>query len=259
VTLHKLTHTQDNYIVTTEVFEGPLDLLLDLIEKAQLDITRLALAQVTDQYLTYLHSISDQNAAEVSAFLVIAAKLIQIKSEALLPRPPEREVGEEDPGESLAHQLINYRKYKRAAEWLMQRSEAHLKTYLRLASTPKSAGKFNMTGINLTDLVLAALSVFVEKNGIPLINTLVSLPKVTIRDKIIIILASLHQKGMESFRSLLNNNLNRLDAIVTFLAILELSKRGIILVRQDSLFADILIQAVGDWNPIEDFDLEFDE
>jgi segregation and condensation protein A len=259
VTLHKLTHIQDNYIVTTEVFEGPLDLLLDLIEKAQLDITRLALAQVTDQYLAYIRSISGQDAADVSAFLVIAAKLIQIKSEALLPRPPEREVGEEDPGESLARQLIIYRKFKRTAEWLMQRTEAHLKTFLRLATAPKSTGKFNMTGVTLTDIVRAAVSAFNQKNGIPLINTVVALPKITIREKIRSILDGLRAKGKDSFRSLLNHSISRLDAIITFLAILELAKRGIIQVRQDSLFSDISIEALGDITQVDDFDLEFNE
>jgi hypothetical protein len=90
------------YTVNTPVYEGPLDLLLQLIERAELDITAIALAAVTDQYLTYIRAL--QNNArpdEISAFLVIATKLIQIKSEALLPRPPVREVGEEDPGESL--------------------------------------------------------------------------------------------------------------------------------------------------------------
>ena len=78
------------YTVTTPVYEGPLDLLLQLIERAELDITRLALAQVTDQYLVHIRALTNLAAEEVSAFLVIASRLIQIKSEALLPRPPSR-------------------------------------------------------------------------------------------------------------------------------------------------------------------------
>src|SRR5512142_586785 len=103
--LNIASHQTAAYQVTTPVYEGPLDLLLQLIERAELDITRLALAQVTDQYLAYLRGMEDRLAEEVSAFLVIAARLLQIKSEALLPRPPVREAGEEDPGEALAQQL----------------------------------------------------------------------------------------------------------------------------------------------------------
>ena len=89
------------YKVSTPVYEGPLDLLLQLIERAELDITKLALAEVTEQYLEHLRSLQERAAQEVSAFLVVAARLLQIKSEALLPRPPVREAGEEDPAEAL--------------------------------------------------------------------------------------------------------------------------------------------------------------
>jgi segregation and condensation protein A len=259
VTLHKLIYQSDDYVVTTEVFEGPLDLLLELIERAQLDITRLALAQVTDQYLAYLHSITEQNPADVSAFLVIAAKLLQIKSEALLPRPPEHEIGEEDLGESLARQLITYRKFKRSAEWLARRVEAHMQTYLRLAPPGKVEGLLNLNGLTLTDLVLAALTVYEHHNDSPSISTVITIPKITIREKIGFILSSLNKTGIESFRSLLGASSTRIEAVVTFLAVLELIKRQYIEVRQDNLFADIFIQPLGNWKPEDEFDLEFGE
>ncbi|HWQ45830.1 MAG TPA: segregation/condensation protein A, partial [Longilinea sp.] len=124
-------HQTEGYQVATEVYEGPLDLLLELIERAELDITRLALAQVTDQYLSYLHLLQERNAAEVSAFMVIAARLIQIKSAALLPRPTldPSLIEEEDPGEALARQLILYKKFKEKAAYLDQRSAQGLRTY----------------------------------------------------------------------------------------------------------------------------------
>ena len=96
-----LTQTTQ-YEVETELFSGPLDLLLDLIQKAELDITKLALAQVTDQFLAYIEAHRESEPDYISEFLVIAAKLVQIKSEALLPRPPAREEDGEDPGEQLA-------------------------------------------------------------------------------------------------------------------------------------------------------------
>jgi len=98
------------YAVQLPVFEGPLDLLLELIERAELDITRVSLAQVTHQYLEYLRLVPAHDLADLAAFLVVAARLLQIKSEALLPRPPTREPGEEDPGDALARQHIAYKK-----------------------------------------------------------------------------------------------------------------------------------------------------
>ena len=132
----------EGYQISTEVYEGPLDLLLELIERAELDITQLALAQVTDQYLAYLHALQERNAAEVSAFLVIAARLLQIKSAALLPRPPAElaTTDEEDPGEALARQLIVYKRFKELAVFLDNRVAAGLHTYLRVAPPPKVEG-----------------------------------------------------------------------------------------------------------------------
>ena len=110
--MENLLGRQLNYTVHTSVYEGPLDLLLDLIEHAELDITSVSLATVTDQYLASIKNIEQINADEISAFLVIAAKLLQIKSEALLPRPPARPAGEEDIGRSLVDQLKLYKRYK---------------------------------------------------------------------------------------------------------------------------------------------------
>ena len=103
--MDNLLGRQTNYTVHTPVYEGPLDLLLDLIERAELDVTTVSLAMVTDQYLVYIHGLEQAHPDEISAFLVIAAKLLQIKSEALLPRPPVHEPGDENIGEDLVRQL----------------------------------------------------------------------------------------------------------------------------------------------------------
>ena len=108
-------HQTEQYRINIDEYEGPLDLLLELIQKSQLDITKLALAQVTDQYLAYLRGIKEQDAVQVSAFLVIAARLLLIKSEALLPRPIVRGPDEIDPGEALAQQLLVYRAFKESS------------------------------------------------------------------------------------------------------------------------------------------------
>ncbi len=243
-------HQTEHYQVTTEVFSGPLDLLLELIERAELDITRLALAQVTDQYLEYMRHLQQQNAAEVSAFLIIAARLVQIKSAALLPRPPavEATVFEEDPGEALARQLIVYKRFKELAGYLQQREENHLRTYLRLAppSHPLPPARLDLSGLTLQDLVDAARSVFFNKPALTALDRVVSMPRITIREKIQIIIQRLRTGGMTTFRSLLRPNISRVEVVVTFLALLELVKRRIVAAQQNGLFSDIEVQPADD-------------
>ena len=252
-------HQTDHYRINTELYEGPLDLLLELIQKAELDITKLALAQVTDQYLAYLHELKDHDAAQVSAFLVIAAKLLQIKSEALLPRPVEREVGEEDPGEMLAQQLLTYRLYKQAAEWLAQRDLAHLHTYLRLSTPPRIEGKSDLSDISLEDLVNTARAIFNFRPESPLVSDVVALSNITIREKIQFVIALLHRKSETTFREMLAQKHSKLEVVITFLAVLELIKRKIILAQQDGLFTEIDIKLLEDLNNSEEMDLEFGE
>jgi segregation and condensation protein A len=252
-------HQTDHYRITTEVYEGPLDLLLELIQKAELDITKLALAQVTNQYLAYLHELQVQDAAQVSAFLVIAAKLLQIKSEALLPRPVEREVGEEDPGEMLAQQLLTYRMFKKAAEWLAQRDIAHLHTYLRLLSPPRIEGKPDLSDISLQDLVDAARAVFNFRPEAPLVSEVVALPRLTIREKIQFVLILLHRNSETTFHELLAPKHSKLEVVITFLAVLELIKLKIILAQQEGLFSEIDLKLLEELNPSEELDLEFGE
>ena len=248
----------EGYTVNTPVYEGPLDLLLQLIEHAELDITRLALAQVTDQYLAYMHQLEEQAAEEVSAFLVIAAKLLQIKSEALLPRPPVRESDEEDPGEALAHQLIAYKRYREIANQLADREALGLHTYLRLAPPPKVEGVFDLSEVGLADLVDAAQTIF-DAALKPSLSTVVTAPKVTIREKIALIRRILRDKQKTTFGALLEGRRSRLDIVVTFLAMLELVKRHLLNVQQESLFAEISLEQNETWDEAEEFDLEFGE
>ena len=177
-----LGHQTSGYSVQTPVYEGPLDLLLDLIEHAELDITTVSLAAVTEQYLEYLHELEEAHADEISAFLVIAAKLVQIKSEALLPRPPSREPGEEDVGAALVEQLKLYKRFKEIAKVLDERKDQNLRTYLRLAPPPKVEGKLDLSNITLADLIEAAKEVYAKEVEKQSLGTVISAPKVTIRE-----------------------------------------------------------------------------
>jgi segregation and condensation protein A len=248
-----------NYTIDTPVYEGPLDLLLQLIEHSELDITKLSLALVTDQYLGYLHQLIDVAADEVSAFLVIAAKLLQIKSEALLPRPPDREASEEDPGDALAKQLIAYKRYREIAGILMQREEAGLRTYLRLAPPPKLEGNFDLAGLTIEDIIAAAQDIFADINLADALINVVPPSRVTIREKIYLITDSLRKHPNLAFRSLISKGHSRLEIVVTFLAVLELIKRHLVTVSQDSLFGDISLEVSESWDNLDELETEFGE
>jgi len=249
----------EKYTVSTPVFEGPLDLLLNLIESAALDITSVSLALVTDQYLERIRGFEEQmDAEEISAFLVIAAKLIQIKSEALLPRPPVREVGEEDPGEALARQLRLYKKFKEVAVWMKARQEEDLRTYLRVASPPKVESRFEMGEVTLADLISAAEHIFANEAEKAELGTVIRAPRVTIREKVQHIIRFLSVEERTTFRKMIDGANSRIEVAVTFLAMLELVKRHRLNVHQGALFSDIEIERVGDFSEDDDFELEFE-
>jgi segregation and condensation protein A len=248
-----------NYTIATPVYEGPLDLLLQLIERAELDITKLSLAIVTDQYLEYIHQLTDLVADEVSAFLVIATRLLQIKSEALLPRPPQREPGEEDPGEALARQLIIYKRYREIAGILEQREANGLRTYLRLAPPPRLEGSLDLTGITIYDLATAADDIFANLSLNDALFSVVPPARVTIREKIALITDSLRQQKTISFRSLVNHENSRLEIVVTFLAMLELIKRHLVRVSQEGIFGEISMEISETWDRLDEFETEFGE
>ena len=253
-----LPTAQSSYTVAIPVYEGPLALLLDLIERAELDVTSVALAQVTDQYLVYVRALEQVTADEISSFLVIASKLIQIKSEALLPRPPAREVGEVDPAEDLARQLRLYKRYKEIGVWLDDRQNRDLRTFLRVAPPPKVEAKLDLTGITLADLLEAAERTFAAEQEKQSLGTVITAPRITIREKIELIAARLRVERGATFRTLLGEKPTRLEIVVTFLALLELVKRYRVQAQQETLFSDIAIQPLDEFREGEEFDLEFE-
>ncbi|MEN4041705.1 MAG: segregation/condensation protein A [Anaerolineaceae bacterium] len=261
VALQIAGHSIERYRVDTTVYAGPLDLLLELIERAELDITTLAIAQVTDQFLAYLRALQDRDAAEVSAFLVMAARLVQMKSAVLLPRPtlvPHSSDQEDDP-DALARQLIQYRRFKQIAGWLAARETANLRTYLRLAQPPvKIEARLDLSDVTLADLVSAARRVFSSQPDLAALSQVVTFPRITIRQKISTILTTLRRSARCKFQAVLANR-SRAEIVVTFLALLELIKRRVVEARQNSLFAEIEFDQIGDYNDQLDADLDFDE
>ena len=256
--MENLLGRQLNYNVQTPVYEGPLDLLLNLIEHTELDITTVSLAMVTDQYLVHINSMEELNADEISAFLVIAAKLIQIKSEALLPRPPTREVGDEDAGTALVDQLKLYKRFKEIGILLSAREQANLRTYLRIAPPPKVEPKLDLSNITLEKLVAAAEEAFAKEKSKKPLATVISAPRVTIREKIEMITKVMKDMERSSFSALTKGSTSRLEIVVTFLAMLELIKRYRLQAHQEGLFSDIEIDRMEDWSEDEEIEIEFE-
>ena len=261
MSLNIAEHQTEKYQVTTNVYEGPLDLLLQLIERAELDITSLALAQVTDQYLEHIKLLENRDPEEVSAFLVIAARLIQIKSAALLPKQEETNLSEEeeDPGEALARQLILYKRFKEIAEGLREREDQDLRTYLRLAPLDiKVEPTLDMSGITLEDLIQAARYALANKPSLTSLSKVVTMSRITIREKIFRILEVIKIKDTSTFKEMLSEK-NRVEIVVTFLALLELIKRHIVEAEQEQIFGDIQFHSAGEWNEDDLTEIDFDE
>ena len=231
------------YQVRLPDFEGPLDLLLYLIEREELDVTSVSLAAVTGQYLEYISVLERIDADAVSDFLVIAAKLILIKSRALLPRPPETEAGAEgDIGDDLVQQLITYKQFKEMARELGEMEAANRQTFVRVAPPPKIERKVDLSDVTLDillKLVREALSVDKPQ---AVVGTVVRPLMLTIRDQIALIQHRLRQQPRVSFSRLLERTRSRVEIIVTFLAVLELLKRRAVRVQQEALFGDIFIE-----------------
>ena len=256
---------QTPYSISVPVFSGPLDLLLRLIEREELDITQVSLTQVTDQYLQQISELREKRVEGLADFLVLAARLLLIKSQALLPKPPEIGITEIDPGEELANQLRMYKKFKVMSEWLDARQLQGLRTFLRIAAPVVIPKTVDLSGVGLKDLQVAMADVLSRPIEKPRsVSELVGRPRITVRDSINKIASSLRRSLKVSFFALLKRgqaNKTKTEIIATFLGILELARRNLVKAEQTEAFGDIEIVRLGDWdhNAIEAFSPELDD
>jgi segregation and condensation protein A len=222
------------------VFEGPLDLLLHLLEKEEMDITSISLVQVTDQYLFHLHSLEGINMDALADFIAVGAKLLLLKSRALLPREPgaAEEDEEEDVGEELARVLIEYQRFKEAATVLREREAQGLRSYPRLGPPPEvplSLGLDRVSLRKLTRIFSDALRRLPPEEEADTIEGV----EMSIQEKVDEIVAALAHRGHLSFRRLVSACRSRLEVVVSFLAVLELIKAQRLIAEQERLFGDI--------------------
>ena len=230
------------YQVTLPVFEGPLDLLLHLIERQELDITEVSLAQVTNQYIDYLAKIGERDPDNLADFLVVAAKLLLIKSRVLLPQPPSvSQLEEEDESDDLVQQLIEYKKFKEAARRLQEIEALGWQSYIRLAPTPRLERQVDLGDVRLEDLLAAVQQILATTPPAPSVNGTVAPISVSISDQVALIERKTAHGRSVSFVQLLERATSRLEIIVTLLALLEMVKQLRVSMHQEGSFGDIMI------------------
>jgi len=234
------------YKVKLDIFEGPLDLLLYLIRKNEMDIYNIPIAEITEQYVEYINLMQSLDLEVAGEFLVMAATLLQMKSEAMLPSGIVSDYDEPTmTREELVRQLLEYKKFRDAAMSLAYKEEIQRGIYFRSFLDPTVAG-FGLKEYRLTATLFDLLSAF---NKI-----LKAMPEdqlaifkedtVTVQQKIEEILQILAKSKRVEFSTFLSTLSTRLEIIVTFLAILELVKSRRIIVRQSQLFGSIWLYPV---------------
>ncbi|PLS01630.1 segregation/condensation protein A [Neobacillus cucumis] len=244
------------YQVKIDAFEGPLDLLLHLINRLEIDIYDIPVAEITEQYLLYIRTMNELQLDVASEFLVMAATLLAIKSKMLLPKHEEEldEVDqemayEEDPRDELVERLIEYRKYKEAAHDLKTLEEERGLMYTKPPSdlsdfTKESNPEQTELNVSLYDMLAAFQKLLRRKKLQRPMATKIARQEISIEKRMTEIMDELIQlKGKKNFNDLFPYPAKD-HIVVTFLAVLELIKRKVVDVEQKENFGDIFVEAV---------------
>jgi segregation and condensation protein A len=235
--------TELPYQVRIENFEGPLDLLLHLIKKNEINIYDIPIAMIAQQYLEYVEAMKELNLTVAGEFLVMAATLLQIKSKMLLPADETAEDEEDwpDPREELVRRLLEYKAYKEAARQLDGQEKMWRDIFSREQPPPEpvEADETLLDNVTLFDLVDALQTIMDRNPGKKLIEIIPD--NLTVRERMNVILEMLEGKESVSFVSLFESSCHRLVIIVTFLAMLELIRLRVARVFQAETFGPILV------------------
>jgi len=245
-----------HYQVKLDIFEGPLDLLLYLIKKNEVDIYDIPMALITGQYLEYLELMKVLNLDIAGEFLVMASTLIKIKSQMLLPPVEGEGEGEDetDPRAELMEHLLEYQHYKEAAHQLVTRELLEKDIFKRPQTEDPGEAKVDgdmLIEASLFDLV-DALRKVIERKDLPENIMGVAVEKMTVRDKIVSILRQLKETPQLVFQSLFDPLVTRFEIVVTFLAVLELIRLRAIRVFQVQPYGEIRMVALAGQVPLDD-------
>ena len=233
------------YTIDLPQFTGPLDLLLHLIDRQELDITGISLATVTEQYLAQVELFKKDRIENLIDFLVVAARLVLIKSRALLPQSPVVIEGEEeeDPAEALVRQLREYKRFKDAAKWFQEREEQGLRTYLRVAAPPKMETRVDLSGVTVDSLLTAVREALARVETREDSVSIVQPRRITIEGQMSRLRQRVRRGETFSFRDLLSEKSSRVEISINLLAVLELIKRREVKAYQAEMFGPIQIMA----------------
>jgi len=238
---------QDLYIppdalqVFLDAFEGPLDLLLYLIKRQNLDVLNIPIATITKQYMEYI-DLMDTMALELAAeYLVMAAMLAEIKSRMLLPRPEEC-ADEDDPRAELIRRLQEYEQFKKAAEDMDALDRLERDIFLTDIEVPKFAVEMPLPGVKINDLVMAFRDVVNRAEQYA--SHHVQREPLSVRERMVFVLETLSSDCFTSFLDLFDPREGRMGLVVSFLAILELLKESMIELVQSESYAPIYIKAI---------------
>ena len=234
---------RDDLKISLPLYEGPLDLLLDLIRREKLDIYDIPIAKITEQYLAYLHLMEELNVDLASEFLVIAAQLIYIKSRMLLPPDPDMSPEEEDPRAELIRRLLEYEKFKNAAQMLYQRELVENAAWSNPGSIAMADSELEPEmAVTLYDLLVVFRDVLKRAEQRPLMQV--------DRDEFSVeqMMAFLFEKivaapGAVALSRVLPEIASRRALITAFLALLELTRLHAIYLKQDKAFGEITARA----------------
>ena len=243
-------------------FDGPLDLLLTLIGKAQIDIREIFVSEITDQYLQIVREETDLDMDEASDFLVMAATLMEIKSRAMLPKPPKVEEDEEDPEEALIRQLEEYKRFRETAEEMKDFEDAARRVFTKLPEEfPLPAPEIEITGLDLDGLYAAMLRILSrrpaeaapEENHYAPRN--IRRDSHTVQECMLTLMKGIQKKRRMSFEEAFSNAPTREEVVTYFLALLELLKLGRMHLQQTEIYGEIELIA-GKADDPEDTDTE---
>ncbi|MFT9495584.1 segregation and condensation protein A [Anaerosolibacter sp.] len=248
------------YNVKLETFEGPFDLLYHLIEKAEVDIYNIPIAQITDQYIQYIQDMQKFDLEVTSEFLVMAATLIEIKSKMLLPNKHEEQlviaIDEIDPRQDLIARLIEYKKYKTAAEEFKKREDVFKKIFYKSQEQLDQYIKYDDIELVEMDLntLISAFNKLLEKrknhSKLQAYVDEIQRDEVTIEDKISQIQQYLEIHHAVDFHHLFSDSCSKSEIVVTFLALLELIKLNYLTVQQSRIFDKIIIKKIDSVNGV---------
>ena len=237
-----------------EKFEGPLDLLLHLIDKNKVDIYDIPIVEITRQYLEYVNQMEREDLNIVSDFLVMAATLLDIKSRMLLPAKEDEEGEEEDPRAELVARLLEYKRYKMMAQELLDLEEDAQGILFKPPTVPKEVAKYEppvdldqlLDGLTLAKLqrIFEGVMKRQEDKVDPIRSSFGTIKKepVSLEERVMDVLRFARKKRRFSFRQMLTRQGDKLEIVVTFLAVLELMKVGKLSLTQEHTFDDIEIE-----------------